>query len=111
MAQQATTWLGAQPPASASAEEGHILSLADSATSLGQRRKSESDLAAAAAHGRAESARLDFRDPCFIERQARPALARPPGLALHHSTGSATEVWLFPASYGCNAVTAGHATG
>ena len=105
---------GAQPPASASAEEGHILSRADSAAALGPRRKSESDLVAAAASARAESERLDFRDPCFIERQARPSVL-PGQLALHCNTVPAllSSSVSFPLSgnFGTVSVTAGHETG
>ena len=60
------------------------MSVADSAAGLGPRRKSESDLAAAAVRGRAESDRLDFRDPCFIERQVRLTCAQQTVLALDH---------------------------
>lgn len=59
---------GQQGLDSAHAEGGHMLARANG---LGERRKSESDLVAAAGPGRLDE-RLDFRDPCFVERQARP---------------------------------------
>lgn len=67
--------VGAQEPAEAATEDGHMLATADDGmASLEIRRKSESDLAAAVGFAPL-GPRPDFRDPCFVELQAR----RPPG--------------------------------